>query len=184
MTTATTVTTGPRDRPPGRLPAFLLGIGYGGFVDGIVMHQILQWHHVLSDTDANPPGTIDAKEANVTADGLFHAATWVLLLAGTLLLVRSWQRGRPAPSWRFHIGLLLAGWGAFNLVEGVVEHHLLQVHHVRDDLGGPFSWDLGFLASGVLLAAVGWALHHRGQVAAGPRPVRADRPRSATTARP
>jgi uncharacterized membrane protein len=27
----------------------LLGIGLGGFFDGIVLHQILQWHHMLSD---------------------------------------------------------------------------------------------------------------------------------------
>ena len=26
----------------------LLGIGLGGFVDGIVFHQILQWHNMLS----------------------------------------------------------------------------------------------------------------------------------------
>lgn len=181
-TSSATTTAGAGGPPPNRLPGFLMGIGFGGFVDGIVMHQILQWHHVLSDTAANPPGTIPGKEANVTADGFFHAATWVLLLVGTLLLVRSWQQGRLAPRWRFHVGLLLAGWGAFNLAEGVVNHQLLQVHHVRDDLGGPLSWDLAFLASGVLLAAVGRVLHRRG--APGARAVRAGRPRSATTARP
>jgi uncharacterized membrane protein len=59
-----------------------------------------------------------------------------------------------------------AGWGLFNLVEGLVEglvdHQILGVHHVRDDLGAPLSWDLAFLASGVLLIAVGWLLHRRG----------------------
>jgi hypothetical protein len=32
----------------GRLttPGILLGLGLGGFVDGIVLHQILQWHHI------------------------------------------------------------------------------------------------------------------------------------------
>ena len=64
----------------------------------------------------------------------------------------------------FHVGLLLAGWGLFNLVEGVVDHHLLQLHHVRDDLGGPLSWDLGFLAVSVVLLVGGWALHRRGRV--------------------
>jgi len=29
--------------------------------------------------------------------------------------------------------------------------------HVRDDLGGPLSWDLGFLGFGVILV-VAWAL--------------------------
>lgn len=25
-----------------------LGFGFGGFFDGILLHQILQWHHLLS----------------------------------------------------------------------------------------------------------------------------------------
>ena len=52
----------------------------------------------------------------------------------------------------------MIGWGAFNLVEGIVDHHVLGLHHVRDDLGAPLGWDLGFLAFGALLTAVGWAL--------------------------
>jgi uncharacterized membrane protein len=26
----------------------LFGLGLGGFFDGIVLHQVLQWHHMLS----------------------------------------------------------------------------------------------------------------------------------------
>ena len=26
----------------------LLGMGLGGFFDGIVLHQLLQWHHMIS----------------------------------------------------------------------------------------------------------------------------------------
>jgi len=48
--------------------------------------------------------------------------------------------------------------GGFNLVEGLVDHHLLGVHHVRDDLGAPLGWDLGFLAFGALLVVVGAVL--------------------------
>jgi uncharacterized membrane protein len=29
-------------------------------------------------------------------------------------------------------GQLLLGWGAFNLIEGIIDHHLLEIHHVRD----------------------------------------------------
>jgi uncharacterized membrane protein len=50
-------------------------------------------------------------------------------------------------------------------VEGIVDHHILQVHHVRDDIGAPLSWDLGFLALGALLVVVGWVLHQRGRAA-------------------
>jgi uncharacterized membrane protein len=58
--------------------------------------------------------------------------------------------------------LVLAGWGIFNVVEGLIDHQLLGVHHVRDDLGAPLSWDIGFLALGVLLIVGGWLLHERG----------------------
>ena len=92
---------------------------------------------------------------NTLADGFFHVATWVLVLGASIATLVAWRQGRVAPSWSFHFGLVLVGWGVFNLVEGLVDHHLLQVHHVRDDLGAPLAWDLAFLASGVVLVAVG-----------------------------
>jgi uncharacterized membrane protein len=55
--------------------------------------------------------------------------------------------------------MVLAGWGAFNLVD----HQILGIHHVRDDLGGPLGWDLGFLAFGAALVAVGVALARSGE---------------------
>jgi len=145
------------------VPGLLLGVGLGGFVDGIVLHQILQWHHMLTATDRYPSSTIAGLEANTLADGLFHAATWVLVFIGTWLAIKAWQQGRIAPPWRLHIGLLLIGWGAFNLVEGVVDHHVLQVHHVRDDVSSPLPWDVGFLVFGALLVVVGVLLVHSGR---------------------
>lgn len=55
--------------------ALLLGIGMGGFVDGIVLHQILQWHNMLSNRI--PPTTMDGMRINMMWDGVFHAAVWV-----------------------------------------------------------------------------------------------------------
>ncbi|MFW5471805.1 DUF2243 domain-containing protein [Knoellia sp. CPCC 206450] len=154
------------DRLPSTAPGLLFGLGLGGFVDGIVLHQLLQWHHMVSDVEAWPPATVSGLEVNTLADGLFHLGTWVLVLVASLLTVREWRRGSSAPSWRFHVGLLLAGWGGFNLVEGVVNHLLLGVHHVRDDLGGPLSWDVGFLLLGAVLLVGGWSLHRRGRESA------------------
>jgi uncharacterized membrane protein len=150
-------------RPPTRLPGLLLGIGFGGFVDGILLHQVLQWHHMLTGTGDHPMDTVAGLEVNTLADGFFHVATWVFVVVGSMLMLRAWRQGRIAPTWSFQIGLLLAGWGVFNLVEGLVNHQLLGIHHVRDDLGGPLSWDLAFLASGVVLIAAGWALHKKGE---------------------
>jgi uncharacterized membrane protein len=143
-------------------PAFLLGIGLGGFIDGIVLHQMLQWHHVLTSTTDHPATTVAGLEENTLADGIFHLGTWLVVLAGTILLVRAWRRGEIAPPWRAHLGMLLSGWGAFNLVEGLVDHQVLGIHHVRDDLGGPLGWDLGFLVFGALLVLGGFALARHG----------------------
>lgn len=143
-------------------PALLLGLGLGGFVDGIVLHQILQWHHMVSDTPSNPPTTLAGLEANTLADGFFHVATWLLVAAAVVLLVRLWRSGRSAPPWPVFLGLVLVGWGVFNVVEGTIDHLVLGVHHVRDDLGAPLAWDLAFLALGLVQAAGGaWLARSR-----------------------
>jgi uncharacterized membrane protein len=153
-----TTTTAPKT------PAFMLGLGLGGFIDGIVLHQILQWHHMLTgDNGGEPMDTLAGLETNTLVDGFFHLTTWILVATAMLLTVRAWQRRELAPPWRTHFGLLLAGWGTFNLVEGLIDHQLLGIHHVRDDLGGPLGWDLGFLAFGVALVGTGLALARAGQ---------------------
>jgi uncharacterized membrane protein len=150
------------------LPGVLLGLGVGGFIDGIVLHQVLQWHHmrtgdgVLGERSAH---TVAGLEANTLADGLFHLATLILTVVGVFLLTSrtrgsggEWSRGEL-------VGWMLAGWGAFNLIEGLVDHQILGVHHVRDDIGAPLGWDLAFLASGVILIALGWLVAQRSREA-------------------
>src|SRR5688500_12109538 len=106
----------------------LLGLGLGGFFDGIVLHQILQWHHMVSHVDRYPTTTVAGLEANTLGDGLFHAATWVFTVAGLWCLWRATTRGSRPRSATAFIGLLLIGFGLFNLVEGTIDHHLLEVH--------------------------------------------------------
>ena len=163
ITPAPTTAASARDRRSGvagppKLPGFLMGLGLGGFIDGIVLHQVLQWHHLLSDTGNHPVTTVEGLEANTVADGIFHLSTWLFVAAGMAVTVSAWQQRRLAPPWRAHVGMLLVGWGVFNLVEGVIDHQILGIHHVRDDLGGPLAWDLGFLAFGASLVVVGLAL--------------------------
>jgi uncharacterized membrane protein len=88
--------------------------------------------------------------------------TWLLVTVAAFMAVRAWQRRELAPPWRAHIGMLLAGWGAFNVVEGLVDHPILGIHHVRDDLGVPLAWDLAFLAAGARLILGGHLLARRG----------------------
>ena len=152
----------PTGKPPSKVSGLLFGLGFGGFLDGIVLHQILQWHHMVSHVEGYPTSTVAGLEVNTFADGLFHLTTWFFVLGGSITAIIAWRQGRLAPNWSFHFGLVLAGWGVFNLVEGVIDHHVLGVHHVRDDLGAPLSWDIAFLVLGALLAIGGWLLHVHG----------------------
>ncbi|WP_244292616.1 DUF2243 domain-containing protein [[Micrococcus luteus] ATCC 49442] len=146
---------------PAVAPSLVFGMGAGGFVDGIVLHQLLQWHHLLSHTSSGNTKTVAGLELNTLADGVFHAAMWVLVLIAAALTIRARRQGRLSPRWNFHLGLVLAGWGSFNVVEALINHQLLGIHHVRDDLGGPLAWDLGFLGISLALIAAGCLLYRR-----------------------
>jgi len=141
----------------------LFGLGLGGFFDGIVLHQILQWHHMLTSEGSYPSNTVAGLETNTLWDGLFHATTWVAVVVGLWLL---WKAARvlhdPWPT-KLLAGLLLMGWGTFNLVEGTVDHHLLTVHHVREDTSNKGAWDLAFLAWGAAMLIGGWLLARSGE---------------------
>ncbi|MFG1874031.1 DUF2243 domain-containing protein [Sphaerisporangium sp. NPDC049003] len=153
------------------LPGIVLGVGLGGFVDGILLHQVLQWHHMLSSTDSDhigvryySPHTVGGLEMNTMWDGFFHVFTWLAVLAGLGLLYSrvTHSRGRV---WRSRVlwGWGLVGWGLFNLVEGTVDHHILAIHHVRTDAYQTW-WDIGFLVLGALLVAGGVLLSRGGTV--------------------
>lgn len=141
------------------VPGILLGLGLGGFVDGIVLHQILQWHHMLSSEGSYPKTTVAGLEVNTLADGLFHASTWILAVGGLWLLWRAARRNDGVGPGRVLAGWILVGWGSFNVVEGVVDHHVLGIHHVREGPGiNETAWDLGFLVFGAALLIGGWLL--------------------------
>lgn len=75
------------------------------------------------------------------------------MLAGVIWLWTRWRQLPPVtPPWRLLAGGLVAGWGVFNVVEGIVDHHILAIHHVVDgDNTGVF--DFAFLAAGALMVA-------------------------------
>jgi uncharacterized membrane protein len=107
-----------------------------------------------------PPDTVENLELNTLGDGLFHAATWVVTVTGVfVLLVSDGARHEEGALTRF-IGGLLVGWGLFNVVEGLVDHHLLDLHHVRP---GPDQavYDIGFLLWGAGMFVIGWVLTRR-----------------------
>jgi uncharacterized membrane protein len=144
---------------PGRkaqCAGILLGIGMGGFVDGIALHQILQWHNMVSNW--MPPTTLEAMHVNMVWDGLFHAVVWLITLTGIFLLWGAAYHRERIPFLQEFVGRLLVGWGGFNLVEGLIDHQLLGVHYVRQ-VPNYTVYNLAFLTvGGVGFILLGWLL--------------------------
>lgn len=137
-----------------------IGAGLGGFVDGIVFHQILQIHNMLSNRIA--PDTLINAKINMTWDGYFHAAVWLMTVLGLYLLFRAGERRDVPWSGKILLGSLLAGAGLFNLVEGLIAHQILGIHHVYEYTAHKLPYDLAFLALGAVLIAIGWMLIRAG----------------------
>jgi uncharacterized membrane protein len=135
-------------------PGLLLGIGLGAFVDGIVLHQLLLWHHLLS---SRPDVSLSV---NLIADGVFHAGAWLAVLAGVLWLWRRSHRTQANGRWTALAAVMVTGWGLFNVVEGLINHYLLNLHHVRP---GPNQaiYDIAFLIFGALLTIGGFIWYRR-----------------------
>jgi uncharacterized membrane protein len=62
---------GQRTVRPVRAAGIALGIGMGGFVDGILFHQIFQFHNMLSAKI--PTDEIVGAKVNMVWDGVFHS---------------------------------------------------------------------------------------------------------------
>ena len=136
----------------------VLGLGLGGLADGIVFHQILGWHHLICTTETCQVATVEALSRQNTQDGWFHAVMWLVVVVGLTMLSRA-ERDRTTARLS---GGILAGWGIFNFSEGLIDHQILGIHHVRPGHPQQLWFDLLFLASGVVMAAVGAILVRAG----------------------
>jgi uncharacterized membrane protein len=134
---------------------FVLGLGFGGFADGIVLHQILGWHHLVCVTAHCRPTSIEQLQLQNIQDGFFHLGVWLVSLAGTAMLFRAARSAGPRWTGRVLIGAMLAGWGLFNFVEGIIDHQILGIHHVLPGHPHQFLFDMLFLAAGVALVIIG-----------------------------
>ncbi|MDB5246453.1 MAG: hypothetical protein JWQ40_847 [Segetibacter sp.] len=133
--------------------ATVLGIGIGGFIDGIVFHQVLQWHEMLSNKI--PATTYLGKSVNMFWDGIFHAFTLLVTITGVVLLWKLLHRKDIDRSGNLLVGGLLFGWGLFNILEGIADHQVLKLHNVREISSNKEAWNLGFLAFSVVLVIIG-----------------------------
>jgi uncharacterized membrane protein len=140
------------------------GFGLGGLADGIVLHQLLQWHNLISEQV--PRQSQAALERNLFWDGVFHLGTTVILVLGFLLIWRGWERQERATGNLSALGgLTLIGWGGFHVVDQLVFHELLNLHNIREGVPNVASYNWGFLLIGLVLAGGGWLLlRTRGRV--------------------
>ena len=130
----------------------ILGIGFGGFFDGIVLHQLLQWHHLVSNI--YPPTDLKTLEINTLWDGIFHSAMYIVVAVGLVLLWRALSQTNHPDALRVLLGAMLTGAGIFHVFDSIVNHWFLQIHHIRP---GPneFLYDLAFFVIGLVLLGLG-----------------------------
>lgn len=133
---------------------FWLGFALSGFFDGILLHQVLQWHHLLSGVA--PSETPQDLRFQILADGLFHVSHYLFALLGLWLI---WTRRAafavPGVERRF-TGWALIGFGSWHVLDAVLSHWLLQIHRIRMDSAYPLFWDLAWLIPfGLAVLALG-----------------------------
>jgi uncharacterized membrane protein len=137
------------------LAGFLLGFGLGGFFDGILLHQVLQWHHLLS-------GLTDARRDVrflVMADGLFHIFMYVITAVGLWFLWRARRDWSMPGGDRSLASVALIGFGAWHTIDALLSHWLLGLHRVRMDTEAPLLWDLLWVVVfGIMPLTTSWLL--------------------------
>jgi uncharacterized membrane protein len=145
----------------------LLGFGLGGFFDGILLHQILQWHHLLSLVTRAPFQDI---RVQILADGLFHLLMYAIAFAGLWKLWKGRHQFSVPGGDRLLLANAATGFGAWHMLDGVLSHWLLGIHRIRLDTDNVLFWDvLWFLVFGVAFVVLGWWLRRNDGALGGRR---------------
>lgn len=71
-------------------------------------------------------------KAEAQEDGVFHMSTYIFRATGLFILWRYSRQRHIRWSGKLLPGGMLMGFGIFNLVEGVISHHLLGIHHMNE----------------------------------------------------
>jgi uncharacterized membrane protein len=99
---------------------------------------------------------------NMTGDGRFYLVTWTITLIGILLLWSAGYARATMPSLQAFTDQLLLGWGVCNVVEGLIDHQILGIHHVKE-VPNATAHNLTCLAVGGLLGMrIGWRFMRAG----------------------
>jgi len=130
----------------------VLGIGVVGTLDEAVLHQLLQWHSFYVHTTTY---------WRIVSDGIFHLITSGLLLTGALLLWARREQLRTRDEGRVLAAGILLGMGGFNLYDGIIQHKILQLHPVRENVTNILLYDVVFNGLAIVLLLAGWWLWRR-----------------------
>ncbi|OAE56580.1 hypothetical protein A7J67_07990 [Achromobacter xylosoxidans] len=143
-----------------RRASFLLGFAMGGFFDGILLHQILQWHHLLSGVQTGALGSLSAQ---VAMDGVFHAIMYVIAAAGLIELFRARSAVSSSAPIRPRWGHFWIGFGVWHITDALLSHWITGIHRIKMDAENLLVWDLAwFVVFGVAPLLYGWRTrHHR-----------------------
>src|SRR5690606_6009041 len=95
---------------------------------------------------------------NMFWDGVFHFFCLLVVLTGVILFWQLLKRKDVHYSGKLLIGGLLSGWGLFNIVEGIIDHHILKLHNVMEFSPNHDTGNYIFLGISVLMIIIGYAL--------------------------
>ena len=142
-----------------RWAGYLIGVAMGGFFDGILLHPVLQWHHLLSLVDS--PVVRDIR-VQILADGMFHVLMYLVALWGLALLWRNREQFSLPSAGRFLLACALIGFGIWNVIDVVVFHWILVIHRIRVDSGHSLFWEVLWLVLfGLPFLLAGWWLRRQ-----------------------
>ena len=122
----------------------LFGLGMVAFLDEVLFHQILGWHHFYDKSTT---------EIGLLSDGLFHAFSWFATV-GSLFMVADLRRRNGFWLKRWYGGVLL-GAGGFNLYDGLVQHKIFRVHQIRYDTDHLFLYDVVWNSIAAVILIIG-----------------------------
>jgi uncharacterized membrane protein len=146
------------------LGAGVAGFGFSGLIDVLLLHLVLQWHHLLSGIYSM--STLAGLRTNILADGLFSIGMVVVTGIGLGLLWRAERRTEVPLAIRPIAGSALIGLGAFDLYDAVVDHALLGLHQPIAGAGRPLGlggqYNPHWAAVSLLFLAAGYYVYRTG----------------------
>ncbi|WP_192498425.1 DUF2243 domain-containing protein [Halorussus halophilus] len=146
------------------LAAGVFGFGFSGLVDVLVLHHVLQWHHLVSGIYSMD--TLSGLRTNILADGIFSIGMVTIMSVGAGLLWQSKRRTYAPLAVKPLAGAAIIGLGVFDVFDAVVDHALLGLHQPVGAGGQPLSlggrYNPHWLVVSLLFVAAGYYVYRAG----------------------